>query len=399
MAPLSLVVKGNKAFLPFSSLESEDELCQSWRICTKIKDSLEQGSRLENLSWRLWFREQNKTKSTFRALSSKTARKLKTNTVSVAKKKRPEPIVFEHPQFIPDYSYLPAHFTSDRSTIDPLFQVFPMAEDMEDGWDFGYPSPNPPYYSPSTTNTMMFDNVMTHTADNNALYVANTSLPPPPPAATLHNKLLGQHTPIPFDQQGFTTPLSIKIEENSLSPHYSSAPSSPHENKKPSSSHAENKPVCTNCGATSTPLWRRSIEDDLLCNACGLYQKLHKAPRPRSLKPHNARKETKEDEGPQLVCSNCSTNKTPLWRRDDEGAPLCNACGLYLKLHHERRPLSMKTDIIKKRQRYESNHAHQARKHSKKLHETDISMQPDSFMLMSDAFPNTMVDDVLSNCC
>lgn len=26
-----------------------------------------------------------------------------------------------------------------------------------------------------------------------------------------------------------------------------------------------------------------------------------------------------------------------------------------LKLHHERRPLSMKTDIIKKRQRYESN--------------------------------------------
>lgn len=70
-----------------------------------------------------------------------------------------------------------------------------------------------------------------------------------------------------------------------------------------------------------------------------------------------------------------------------------------LKLHHERRPLSMKTDIIKKRQRYESNHAHQARKHSKKLHETDISMQSDPFMLMSDAFPNTIVDDVLSNCC
>ncbi|OAD00519.1 GATA-type zinc finger transcription factor, partial [Mucor lusitanicus CBS 277.49] len=115
------------------------------------------------------------------------------------------------------------------------------------------------------------------------------------------------------------------------------------------------KPVCTNCGATSTPLWRRSAEDELLCNACGLYQKLHNAPRPKTLKPHNARKEARDDEASQLVCSNCSTTTTPLWRRDDEGAPLCNACGLYLKLHHERRPLSMKTDIIKKRQRYESN--------------------------------------------
>ena len=38
---------------------------------------------------------------------------------------------------------------------------------------------------------------------------------------------------------------------------------------------------CTNCGATSTPSWRRCPEGKvLLCNACGLYQKLHKKPRP-----------------------------------------------------------------------------------------------------------------------
>ncbi|KAI8342286.1 hypothetical protein BC941DRAFT_412346 [Chlamydoabsidia padenii] len=122
-----------------------------------------------------------------------------------------------------------------------------------------------------------------------------------------------------------------------------------------SSARTDAKPICTNCGATSTPLWRRSSEDELLCNACGLYQKLHKAPRPKTLKPNNARKEIREEEAIQLICSNCSTTTTPLWRRDDEGAPLCNACGLYLKLHHERRPLSMKTDIIKKRQRYETN--------------------------------------------
>ncbi|KAL9547815.1 hypothetical protein MBANPS3_005981 [Mucor bainieri] len=50
-------------------------------------------------------------------------------------------------------------------------------------------------------------------------------------------------------------------------------------------------------------------------------------------------------------CSNCQTTTTPLWRRDPEGHPLCNACGLFLKLHGAVRPLSLKTDIIKKRNR------------------------------------------------
>ncbi|ORX59795.1 hypothetical protein DM01DRAFT_1301216, partial [Hesseltinella vesiculosa] len=50
-------------------------------------------------------------------------------------------------------------------------------------------------------------------------------------------------------------------------------------------------------------------------------------------------------------CSNCSTTTTPLWRRDPQGDPLCNACGLFFKLHGVVRPLSLKTDIIKKRNR------------------------------------------------
>lgn len=48
-------------------------------------------------------------------------------------------------------------------------------------------------------------------------------------------------------------------------------------------------------------------------------------------------------------CFNCKTFKTPLWRRDSEGNTLCNACGLFHKLHGTMRPLSLKSDVIRKR--------------------------------------------------
>ncbi|PSR88547.1 hypothetical protein BD289DRAFT_452701 [Coniella lustricola] len=55
------------------------------------------------------------------------------------------------------------------------------------------------------------------------------------------------------------------------------------------------------------------------------------------------------------TCTNCFTQTTPLWRRNPEGQPLCNACGLFLKLHGVVRPLSLKTDVIKKRNRGSGN--------------------------------------------
>ncbi|KAI9890231.1 MAG: hypothetical protein M1814_004393 [Vezdaea aestivalis] len=57
----------------------------------------------------------------------------------------------------------------------------------------------------------------------------------------------------------------------------------------------------------------------------------------------------------QPVCQNCQTSTTPLWRRDEIGSVLCNACGLFLKLHGKPRPISLKTDVIKSRNRVKSS--------------------------------------------
>ncbi|KAE8214251.1 hypothetical protein CF327_g2325 [Tilletia walkeri] len=141
-------------------------------------------------------------------------------------------------------------------------------------------------------------------------------------------------------------------------------------------------PQCSNCGVKKTPLWRRCGEQhELLCNACGLYWAMHKTHRPEKLKHHRSGRNVggggggagaededgygphggssgaggtiSEDDGPETLCSNCGTSTTPLWRKDREGNTVCNACGLFMKLHGNARPVKMRADVIKKRVRYD----------------------------------------------
>lgn len=78
----------------------------------------------------------------------------------------------------------------------------------------------------------------------------------------------------------------------------------------------------------------------------------------------------------QPVCQNCSTSTTPLWRRDEIGSVLCNACGLFLKLHGRNRPLALKTDVIKSRNRVKSAGPSQKKKVSGPFIEITCSSLP-----------------------
>lgn len=86
--------------------------------------------------------------------------------------------------------------------------------------------------------------------------------------------------------------------------------------------------VCTNCGTTTTPAWRRSTSNKiLLCNACGLYQRLHGSDRPFSVTPEGKTKAIKNniEKG---VCRGCGVSQTPLWKRGHNNEWLCSSCGL-----------------------------------------------------------------------
>ncbi|KAK6197562.1 zinc finger transcription factor [Scheffersomyces amazonensis] len=109
-------------------------------------------------------------------------------------------------------------------------------------------------------------------SSSNTPFNEPASLSPPrlkrSPTTTTTTSISTNHNNINNNINSITTNNNININNSSIA---SLAP-------------ASNKRVlqCTNCQTKTTPLWRKSNNGDLLCNACGLFYKLHGVLRPLS---------------------------------------------------------------------------------------------------------------------
>ncbi|AFM97776.1 GATA zinc finger domain-containing protein [Encephalitozoon hellem ATCC 50504] len=88
--------------------------------------------------------------------------------------------------------------------------------------------------------------------------------------------------------------------------------------------------ICSNCSTTSTPSWRRGDQGKtLLCNACGLYQKLHGRTRPYMITPGGRTKALKGSHE-RIICVSCNVS---FFTSDSKNASshLCESCLAYTR--------------------------------------------------------------------
>lgn len=89
--------------------------------------------------------------------------------------------------------------------------------------------------------------------------------------------------------------------------------------------------ICSNCRTTNTPSWRRGGNGKtLLCNACGLYQKLHNRSRPFSI---NSEGRTKALKGipEKIMCISCNNFFPTSEMKSSPGGAMCQECHIYYK--------------------------------------------------------------------
>lgn len=96
---------------------------------------------------------------------------------------------------------------------------------------------------------------------------------------------------------------------------------------------------CTHCSSHTAPHYRTDPTGELICSNCAsrtgvVAQPINPRPANRPTKPKVSATVNNTNRRTGVICANCTTTTTTLWRRNNSGDPVCNACGLYFKLHN-----------------------------------------------------------------
>lgn len=130
-------------------------------------------------------------------------------------------------------------------------------------------------------------------------------------------------------------------------------------NQQPQRRRRKSVVRCAQCGAMfRLSLWSRESGQGPVCDACsGITvqeedeEVVEGEQKPVITRTRGRKRKSNSNLEPSPICANCQTTNTPLWRRDANGNTICNACGLYYKLHMVHRPITMMRTEIKRRKR------------------------------------------------
>ncbi|KAI8888819.1 hypothetical protein K501DRAFT_329672 [Backusella circina FSU 941] len=347
----------------------EDPLAtQVWRLYTKAKDALPNGSRLENLTWRMMAMTLNKKRAAEKqspqneSLAGTEAMAIDTSH-AISSPPPPDDTVCLLSSSAPPYTidFMGNNAFSVQSSQHSINQL---NKNVLVHGSALVSSPSPPFEKSNEAESPFFSHV-----SNNSITIPVDLPNDIDMGETDYNdyslqNIYPQTADIPPQEQKdhpFNINAGAMSFEEILETYYSGGTLLPSNNNEYSDNDNIKSSMISptrNSRIGSAQLVDKSTSSSpSLSSTSSSNLGLTESPPSgdtagHSITPTNKQteKNIKKDTG-ITQCTNCGTTTTPLWRRNPEGKPLCNACGLFLKLHGVVRPLSLKTDVIRKRNR------------------------------------------------